>query len=266
MAEQELDASHIGAAFEQVGGEAVPQRMRGDALVDARGPGGFAQHPVNRFARQPCPRPGFGVARKQLRAGRSIGFPVLTQGHEHAWTQHHVALAGLTFAHPQEHALAVDVAGLEAGDFAHAQPRAVGQHEDGAVLERGGRPEQPRHFAPAQELAHHAWDFGLRDRRRGIATDGRPQQAADRTELDVSGARAARRVHKSVQVPFDVSARDCPERPIDVGKELAGTPGVGGQTVGCQAAQRHPAAHPTQTLLDVRFANHGFPPRLRRRD
>src|SRR4030095_14308060 len=35
---------------------------------------------------------------------------------------------------------------------------------------------------------------------------------------------------------------------------------VGGHTVGCQPSQRHPPPHPAEAFLDVRFANHGFPP------
>ena len=37
MAEQDLDGPQVGAVLQQVGGEAVPQRMHGDVLVQPRG-------------------------------------------------------------------------------------------------------------------------------------------------------------------------------------------------------------------------------------
>src|ERR1700675_943768 len=44
VAEERLDHADIDALFEQVGGEAVPQRMRRHALVDPRGLGGGAAY------------------------------------------------------------------------------------------------------------------------------------------------------------------------------------------------------------------------------
>ncbi|MND06620.1 hypothetical protein D3C83_280980 [compost metagenome] len=40
MAEQHLDDADVGILFEQVGGEAVPQCMRRDPLLDPSGVGG----------------------------------------------------------------------------------------------------------------------------------------------------------------------------------------------------------------------------------
>src|SRR5258708_7649843 len=43
VAEQQVHRAHVGALVEEVGGEAVPQRVRRDALVDPGGGGRFAQ-------------------------------------------------------------------------------------------------------------------------------------------------------------------------------------------------------------------------------
>ena len=48
MAEQHLNGPQVGAGFQQVGGEAVPQRVRRDALLDA----GRASPPRSRLSRR----------------------------------------------------------------------------------------------------------------------------------------------------------------------------------------------------------------------
>jgi len=50
VAEQELDRTHVGTGFEQVGSEAVSERVWRDALFDPRLAGCFCEHTVNRFA------------------------------------------------------------------------------------------------------------------------------------------------------------------------------------------------------------------------
>ena len=46
MPEQDLDGPDVGAGLEQVGGEAVPQRVDGDVLAQARGRARPARRPV----------------------------------------------------------------------------------------------------------------------------------------------------------------------------------------------------------------------------
>ena len=47
VSEQHLDRPDVGAGLEQVGGEAVPQGMDGDVLVQAGGPSGLDADPVH---------------------------------------------------------------------------------------------------------------------------------------------------------------------------------------------------------------------------
>jgi hypothetical protein len=244
MAEQELHAAHIGAAFEPVRREAMPERVRRDALVDAGGAGGVAEHTVNRFTREPRLGAELGVAGKERGARRPIRFPVLAQGREHARAQHHIARAALAVADVDEHALAVDVVRLEGGDLPDAQPRAVGEHEDGTILRRRGRGEEPQDLAPAQELGEHARDFRARDRCGAVPVPRGQEQAANRPELDVARARALDLGDQGVHVPFDVPARDRGERSIDVREKLARVPHGGEHAVGGERTQRRPLAPP----------------------
>ena len=60
VAQQRLDHSDIGAAFQQMGGEAVTQRVQRHALLDPGGIGGFMEQPAQ-------------LARGQRLAGRAAG-------------------------------------------------------------------------------------------------------------------------------------------------------------------------------------------------
>jgi len=68
VAEQALQRRQVGAGFEQVRGEAVPQRMNADPLGDAGTPGCQANDPMQLARTRMLPP----VARKQ---------PVLTGRH-----------------------------------------------------------------------------------------------------------------------------------------------------------------------------------------
>ena len=61
VAEQDLDGPQVGAGLEQVGGEAVPQGVDGDVLLQARRPAGPGDRPSSQPAAEIGPsgsRPG----------------------------------------------------------------------------------------------------------------------------------------------------------------------------------------------------------------
>src|SRR5580700_6319409 len=110
MAEQQLDGAQIGAGFQQMHREGVAQRMRGNRLADA------AQQPH-------CPAGVFDGGWIDRLAGSSAGkqplswtgaVPIVPQYIEELGRQHDVAvLAAFALFDPDDHALAVDRAGLE---------------------------------------------------------------------------------------------------------------------------------------------------------
>ena len=71
MTEQFLDRAQVGAGIEQVGGEAVPELVGGDAFFDAATLDVFGQHAVD--ARRDHPRtPGPDEKRTLVRLGRGL--------------------------------------------------------------------------------------------------------------------------------------------------------------------------------------------------
>ena len=65
MTHQQLDRAHVGAGFEQVGGESVPQRVRRDRLLDPRYAAGFL---AGLLHRRSSDRPARNIAREQPHA------------------------------------------------------------------------------------------------------------------------------------------------------------------------------------------------------
>lgn len=114
MAHEQLDPSYVSTRFQQVRGERVPQGMRRDGLLDA--------------AALPCPvaclpdrvsgdRVSGDVTGKKPVAGMSV-VPVRSQDLEQARGQHYIAiLTVLALIHADDHALTVDVDGLQVRNF-----------------------------------------------------------------------------------------------------------------------------------------------------
>ena len=131
--------------LEQVGGEAVPQGVRRDALGN---PGGLrrgvdgaheltGRHRVDRVLarKQPCLRP------------RRV--PPFAQQFEQLRREHDVAVPlPLALLDPKRHALAVNVGHLQVRDLGHPQARAIGDAERGLVPEAGRGFEETRRPRP----------------------------------------------------------------------------------------------------------------------
>ena len=117
VAEQRLDDADVDAVLQQVRGKAVAQRMRSNPLGDVRCARRLDDDPVQLPGadRLACmlawKQPALGVHHALLPAD----LPPLAQQGEHIRREHGVAIlpAFATFD-PEQHALAVDVADLEA--------------------------------------------------------------------------------------------------------------------------------------------------------
>lgn len=158
MTEQRLDNADIDAIFQKMGGKAVPQGMRADA------PGNLGR--MRRLDHDAIELSGADrlervLARKQpavavQHALAMADLPPLTQQGEQIGREHGVAiLPAFTALDPDQHAFAVDIAHLEHGDLADAQPGTIGNRQRRLVLEAGGGVEQARHLVAAQ----HHWQI-----------------------------------------------------------------------------------------------------------
>ena len=132
MAEQRLDDADIDAVLEQVGGEAVAQRVRSDALVDIRGLRSFDDDAVEltRADRSRGALSGEEPAIGNEDALPSSGAPPVAQEQEQPFGQHGIAVvAAFTALDPQQHPLAVDIADFERRYLGNPQPRAIGDRQ-----------------------------------------------------------------------------------------------------------------------------------------
>ena len=141
MAEQHLDHADVGAGFEQMGGEAVAQRMDGDRLAELRRRPSVSARPLQHARVE---RPALVLARKQPM--RRPGFPPIGAQHdEQLRRQHDVAVpTALALFDPDQHAAAIDIGDFQPHDFGDPQPGGVGRHQRGAVLQARHRREKPR--------------------------------------------------------------------------------------------------------------------------
>src|SRR5215211_8639329 len=142
VAEQRLDHANIDAVLEQMRGEAVPQRMRADALGDT---GRVRRLDDDAMKLAGADRLACVLPRKQPAVAvhdtlLTPDLPPLAQQSEQIAREHGVAiLAALAALDPEQHALAVDIRDLEVGDFGDAQPRTISDRQRRLMLETGCR-------------------------------------------------------------------------------------------------------------------------------
>ncbi len=148
-----MDDADVGVLFQQVGGEAVPQRMRRHSLPDPGGLGGGVDGAVELTGRERLDRVAARKqpAPRQQYAAAPAFHPPITQQLKQLRRQHGVAVfASFALLNPQQHALGVDIADLERDHLGDAQPGAVGGSECRLVLGPGRRLEQKRNLLHAQ--------------------------------------------------------------------------------------------------------------------
>jgi hypothetical protein len=162
MAEQGLDDADVDAVLDQVGGEAVPQRVRADVLGQLRRDRRRLDHAAELAGgdgpgrvlagEQPPARPHDALSPALLPPGPE-------QGEQARREQSVAAPASLAALDDDQHAPAVDVAHLERRHLGHAQAGTIGHRERGPVLEAGRGRDQARGLVGAEhdrELARVA--------------------------------------------------------------------------------------------------------------
>src|SRR3974390_2134076 len=131
VAEQHLDHANVGALFEQVGGKAMPQRMRRHALGDARQILGGGDGAVELTGGDRIDR----VLAWEEPDLRSRRMPPVAQQFEQLRREHHGAIPlTLALLDPQRHALAVDIGHLEVRDLANSEAGAIRDAARGTTL------------------------------------------------------------------------------------------------------------------------------------
>src|SRR5262245_13102903 len=132
VSEEELDAAQVDPGFEQMRREAVTQQMGINGLGQLGRAAGLVADMGNAHA---------GDGLRDSVAGKEPGLklielPVAPEQRQEIWGEHHEAIAfPLALAHPDDHALRVDVGALEVTEFGDPYARGIEGDENRPMLE-----------------------------------------------------------------------------------------------------------------------------------
>ena len=135
VAEEQLDRAQVGAGLQQMGGEAMAQRMRMQRLVDAGALGGFTTGVPDDLVADGVIG-GVPAAAGEQPNGRFAGQPAImgAQFVEQMGAEHDVAvLAAFAVLDMHHHARRVDIGEFEGRTLGATHACAIEGHENGAV-------------------------------------------------------------------------------------------------------------------------------------
>src|SRR5260370_15866381 len=134
-------------------GEAVPQRMWVQLLLEARSLSGFFASVPDHFGGDRGITGMPAVAWKQPYAGLSPqAAPVLLEFVEQFWAEQNIAIfATFTALDVDHHALAVHVANFQTREFGTPESGGVERHQQSAMEGRASRIDESRHFLLAED-------------------------------------------------------------------------------------------------------------------
>jgi hypothetical protein len=245
----------IDPGFEQMGREAVAQRVDAPGLRDVR-PGlgaliRFLQaRRVGRVAR-------VVAARKQPVAGARC-LPVRAQCGEQVRRQDRVAIMTSLALHDADgHACRVNVRDAQVRHFGETQAGCVGQQHDRAVLERRRLLDQSLDFVRTQHDRQSAGLAGRRDREDGaLALQRCVKEEPQATDDDVARAPRPLPVAEEMhEIRLHFRVRDSIGRPAIEAGEACDGPEVGFAGPVRKPPRQHVIIHPTAEL------RHHTPPR-----
>src|ERR1019366_2776900 len=147
MAKQNLDGAQVGAGFQHMSCETMPQAVRRYVLGDAGTLGGLVYRlPDDLFRNRDIGPPSLHRTWEQIGLGLHPA-PILAQSLQQLGGQQDIAVAGsLALANVNDHALAVDVGDLEMAHLGSAQARCIQHHHHGAMHKVAGRIDQARYL------------------------------------------------------------------------------------------------------------------------
>src|SRR3546814_14711024 len=137
-----------------MGGEAVPQGVRPDALVDVRGLSGLDDDAVElaRADRSRSALSGEEPAIGNEDALLPSGAPPVAAQQKQAFGQHRVAVASaFTALDPEQHQLAVAVVDLERFHLAHPHARAISDRHRRLTLETALGSDRRYYLVPGKD-------------------------------------------------------------------------------------------------------------------
>ena len=160
MAQQHLNDADVGAALQQMRGEAVPQRMHRDPLGQARR---SASRAAGRMQHLDVERLRLVTAGEQPML-RTRQTPIGPQDGEQLRRQHDGAvLAAFAVLDSDDHPAAVDVGHLEAHCLRGAQSRRIGRGQCGPRLQARHRLKKAHHLVGVQHNGQLARFAGIGD-------------------------------------------------------------------------------------------------------
>src|ERR1035437_825843 len=161
MAEQNLDGAQVGAGFQHMSCETMPQAVRRYVLGDAGTLGGLVHSlPDDLLRNGDIGPPALHRAWEKIGLGLHPA-PVLAQSLQQLRGQHYVAVAApLALTHMNDHALAVDVGDLEMAHLGPAQARCIQHHHHGAMHQVAGRIDQARYLLLVKYGRQSQWSLG----------------------------------------------------------------------------------------------------------
>lgn len=146
MAEQHLDYADVDSGFQEMGGEAMPQRSDRYFFVQPRRFCRFEADLVDRLSRD---RVSGRISWKEP-VGGSRDVPICTQQFQQIWREHDIAIfAAFALFNANEHALGINVVGPQGSHFGDAQAGGVSGHKNGPMLEVGNALEETRNLVGA---------------------------------------------------------------------------------------------------------------------
>src|SRR5215470_7006589 len=144
--EQNLDDANVGLLLQEMGGEAVSQRMNADTLGDAGTPRCQANDPMQLARTRMLP----AVAGRQP-ALLARNAPPFVQYLEQDGRENDVPiLLALALLDPDEHPVTIDIGELERYHLRGSQAGGISQAQDRSVLDVRRRGEQPTDLLRAQ--------------------------------------------------------------------------------------------------------------------
>ena len=153
MAHQDLNGAEISTGLKQMSSKAMSKRVGMGTNLDPRSLGGVLARMPNRFRIDRPIRVVAVVARKEPDPGSlPYAAPVLTKLLEQRKTKHHVPVfAPLAALDVNHHALAVDVAELQARRLFVPGPGGIERHQQSAMEGSRGRIDELSNFFLAED-------------------------------------------------------------------------------------------------------------------
>ena len=264
VTEQHLDDADVDILFEQVGGEAVTQRVRADAFADAGDLGGLLDCAMQLPRRDRIGAAAAGeqpAVRKHDPASPAFA-PPQPQEYQELRREHRVAvLAALALLDTKEHARGIDVIDLEERDLGHAQTRAIGNAERGLVLQARCSFEQLRRFLHTEHIRQLAVIAGDHEGARQIpALQCHQKQEPQRRDSAVDGRRSDALLMLIQLEAADIVRRRGVGRAAEERGEAPDVTNVVLLRVGAEATHEHVVQHALAKRRDGcigRWGSHG---------